>query len=987
MRLIQINLNHCEAAQDLLTQRISEEKIDVAIISEPYKNVQSGTWAIDETGTAAIWACGSFPFQQANTQSAGFVRAKIRGIYFYSCYAPPRWTLEEFQRMLHQLTADAQSNPPVVIAGDFNAWAIEWGSRQSNARGRCLLEAFASLPITLLNHGNGSTFRGAGGSSVIDISFVSESLVARTTWSLSEDFTYSDHQAITMNITQQCERRKEPPNFTGPKWKDSCFDEETFTLMLSSSQMSQDSAEEMAQDLHKAISTACDAAMPRRAPTRGRKPCYWWTEDIRKLRAACFKARRRAQRAQGRPTWCEEQAKFEQLRGDLRNAIKKSKISCFQRISQDADINPFGTAYRVVCKRIRAQKSPELTCATLLRTIVGTLFPHGQPFTSVSSDLRRDITIPAVTTGELLEACAKIGDRKTPGPDGIPNKALKVAIRHNPEVFRTTFQKCLDDRVFPRRWKVQKLVLIPKPNKPPGEPSSYRPICLLDTMGKMLERLICNRLQACVEEKGAISDLQYGFRKGRSTIDAIKKLVDIASDAIEGKRWQGGTKEYCAVVTLDIKNAFNSANWGLIHRALFRMGAPGYLCDLIHNYFTERKLIYASDEGIQLYDITAGVPQGSVLGPLLWNIMYDGVLRLPLPERTTIIGFADDIAIVVVEKSIREIQATANTAIKLVNSWLEEAGLELAAHKTEAVLISSRKIPETFRITVGETAIQSSRTLKYLGVIIDDRLNFKEHVKYAGERAATTQVALSRIMPNIGGPRPLKRRIIQTVSTSIMLYASPIWSRALAEEKTRRNLSTVHRLGAIRVVCGFRTISDEAALVLAGTLPIDILADEMRRTYFRRLENPDQSAIIKTEERQASMGQWQRRWERSTKGRWTFQLLPRIIPWVNRQHGELNFYMTQFMTNHGCFRKYLTRFGHDSSPSCPTCAGVDEDAVHAILICPRFRRPFETEIDPQQLVGEMIESVTKWDETNTFVTEILLELRRLERARTRVGLE
>ena len=286
----------------------------------------------------------------------------------------------------------------------------------------------------------------------------------------------------------------------------------------------------------------------------------------------------------------------------------------------------------------------------MLREIIGTLFPRGRPYTFISRGTEATHTIPEVTGEEVLAACTGIGDRKTPGPDGIPNRALKAAIRLRPDMFARVFHRCFVEGVFPRRWKEQKLVLIPKPGKPPGEPSSYRPICLLDTMGKILERIIYNRLLTCAEARGALSDLQYGFRKGRSTVDAIRRVVDIARDAIEGERWRFGTKEYCAVVTLDVRNAFNSANWGRITRALFNMATPPYLMEILNNYFQDRKVIYLTDEGKQEYIVTASVPRSSVLGPLLWNIMYDGVVRLRLPNGTTIVGFADDIAIVSVAK-------------------------------------------------------------------------------------------------------------------------------------------------------------------------------------------------------------------------------------------------------------------------------------------------------------------------------------------------
>ena len=84
--------------------------------------------------------------------------------------------------------------------------------------------------------------------------------------------------------------------------------------------------------------------------------------------------------------------------------------------------------------------------------------------------------------------------KKAPGPDGIPNVAMKTSVLEFLDMFRTMLQKCLEEGHFPDRWKVQKLVLLPKPEKPPGDPSSYRPICLLDTLAKLLERIILNRL-------------------------------------------------------------------------------------------------------------------------------------------------------------------------------------------------------------------------------------------------------------------------------------------------------------------------------------------------------------------------------------------------------------------------------------------------------------------------------------------------------------
>lgn len=283
-------------------------------------------------------------------------------------------------------------------------------------------------------------------------------------------------------------------------------------------------------------------------------------------------------------------------------------------------------------------------------------------------------------------------------------------------------------------------------------------------MGKILERIIYNRLLKVVEENGALSDQQYGFRKHRSTVDAIKAVVDTSSAAIEGERWSRGTIEYYAGVTLDVKNAFNAACWHFIRLSLAAANTPCYLRRIISSYLSK-----------DTARITAGAPQGSVLGPLLWIEMYDGLLRLKLSKGVKIVGFADDIAIVAVAEHIHEVEVATCEAIIQIRRWLKNAEFKLAEHRTEAVLITGRKNVEYLSIQVEEQTILSKESLKYLGVMLDNRLSYKEHVGFVNKKAARLQTVLSGILPNIGAPK----------------HGS----------------------------------------VLAGMVPIDIFADEMSRVY------------------------------------------------------------------------------------------------------------------------------------------------------------
>lgn len=130
----------------------------------------------------------------------GFLRAKIGDYWIYSCYLAPSLSLPRFEHTLDRIARDASGRQNIVIAGDFNAWSVEWGCPSTNARGRAILEAFAALNIVLLNTGTSNTFSRGGIGSIIDLAFTSSALAMQAKWSLSEVYTASDHLAIVIDI-------------------------------------------------------------------------------------------------------------------------------------------------------------------------------------------------------------------------------------------------------------------------------------------------------------------------------------------------------------------------------------------------------------------------------------------------------------------------------------------------------------------------------------------------------------------------------------------------------------------------------------------------------------------------------------------------------------------------------------------------------------------------------------------------------------------
>ena len=156
------------------------------------------------------------------------------------------------------------------------------------------------------------------------------------------------------------------------------------------------------------------------------------------------------------------------------------------------------------------------------------------------------------------------------------------------------------------------LVLISNGKGDPRLPNSWRPLVLLDTAGKSYEKMLQPRILRAVETAGDLSPRQYGFRRGNSTIDAISSIVRVIENGQTGNYY---SRKITILVTLDVKNAFNSERWSDFMDGLRNFQVPKYLRRIISSYLSDREIIYETAQGIRLRRVTAGAVQGSVLGP------------------------------------------------------------------------------------------------------------------------------------------------------------------------------------------------------------------------------------------------------------------------------------------------------------------------------------------------------------------------------------
>ncbi|GIX76027.1 putative 115 kDa protein in type-1 retrotransposable element R1DM [Caerostris darwini] len=250
------------------------------------------------------------------------------------------------------------------------------------------------------------------------------------------------------------------------------------------------------------------------------------------------------------------------------------------------------------------------------------------------------LEIKSFTEQEIGNVILNIKPNKPPGPDGIPGELVKELFFANKIWFTALLNGLLAVGVFPKEWKRANIIFIPKENKDQSVPAHYRPICLLSSWGKILDKLISNKITYYLEAGNFLNPRQYGFRKRKSTIAAIQNIKSFVEQAAIDK------KMVC-LISLDFKNAFNSVDWSLLRNKIANLPIPHYLIRITLDFLKDRLASY--DNFSILYN--QGIPQRSCFGPILWNIYINDLLNLEFGDEVQIQAFADDIVLMMKERT------------------------------------------------------------------------------------------------------------------------------------------------------------------------------------------------------------------------------------------------------------------------------------------------------------------------------------------------
>lgn len=368
-----------------------------------------------------------------------------------------------------------------------------------------------------------------------------------------------------------------------------------------------------------------------------------------------------------------------------------------------------------------------------------------------------------------------------------------------------SFSECLEGR---NRFHFK------KNNKDPKLPRSYRPITLLSILGKIFERIIKHRIMSGLESQGYFSDNQHGFREEHSTITALSNLREKIKTLLQENK-------YVMAVSLDIEGAFDNVSWIILAEIIDNLPILSYLKSVLKNYLSGRRIGFRFSQGIQWFNLYKGCPQGSCIGPLLWLLVADELLKRMSSAGIDGQAYADDYVLYYGSDTRRSLELAVNDNLEFFSSAFISLKLKVSPEKSLAILFGSNLMESRRPIfKMNNVTIPVVNDIKYLGCIIDSKFSWMKHFDTMKEKIAEYSIRVSKTYCRDGGLRSEFRKIwYSTVIEKRISYAYQVWFQDMNSHNSRK-VTSCQRLGLRTILKTYKNVSNEALCVLTGVPPI-----------------------------------------------------------------------------------------------------------------------------------------------------------------------
>lgn len=772
---------------------------------------------------------------QVNTNQRPFTVSAI--------YCPPRHTIavEEYIAFFES------QGSRFVIGGDWNAKHTVWGSRLITPKGRNLLCAITRQNCEHLSTGE-PTYWPTDPNKIPDLLdfFVLHGITSSYTQIESSFELSSDHSPVIATFSTHVIRTPIRPTLTTKQTNWDSFRtyiEEHINLNLRIKD--QNELDEATQYFTTLIQEAAwystpnsedESSIVENIPLR-----------IRELVTEKRRARSRWQRSRNQ----EDRHIYNRLRRKLHKALTNARNTTFEHYITSLSKDDH-TIWKATKKFKRPQisippirkddgswaKSDPEKAATFAKHLeqVFTPLPNLSPtdneienFLEIPCQL--SLPIKSFSPREVIQEIKNIGMHKAPGYDLITGTILRQLPRKAIVLLTIIYNSMLRLLYYPLMWKFAQIIMIPKPGKPVNEVNSFRPISLLPIPSKLFEKLLMKRIRNDLDLSTIIPEYQFGFRKRHSTIQQTHRIVNKIASSLE-------EKTLCTAVFLDVAQAFDKVwHTGLLYKIKNTLPSPYYL--LLKSYISERHFqIKYNNSYSACYQVKSGVPQGSVLGPLLYLIF---TADLPTTNNTTIATFADDTALVAVNNDPVVASQRLQHHLNLLQHWFSKWKIKINQTKSVQVTFTT-KHKTCPPVTINNIQIPVQSEVKYLGLHLDQKLTWQKHVKTKRQQLNIKLREMSWLMG---------RKSKLSIENKLLLYKcilKPIWTYGIQLWGCTKpsNTKIIQRLQSkvLRLVTNAPWYVSN--VTLHNDLQISFVKDEIHRfstLYYKNILSHENSLI------------------------------------------------------------------------------------------------------------------------------------------------
>lgn len=811
------------------------------------------------------------------------------------------------------------SNDKLLIMTDANARSPTWGDRVPSVRGRAL-ESFLHHNDLIIHNDSffGPTFIKLLKNGNTRCSYIDLTISNRNGENLIENWTMSgrvnaDHRLIGFKLDKLTSEQLFATHRRFD-YRKTDFASLYNTFALTQPNLDETDLDELGNKLMNSIVTAVEAATPEhRAPNRNQSQ-PWYNEQAASTKRRIDVVRlamKRTKSGQFRAELSEVLKRLNQHYKHQCDRLKKNYYELKNKVKSKEDL------YKLIRrgKTVRPETFSTFTTqegkeTNDLEEITDDILNKFVKKSNNEFELQigQGEGLRPTDESELKNLMKKVKNKKSPGYDGIGNGVLKYLIKKNLAYFVALFNLLLSSLVYPKSWKIGKLILLPKPGKKLNSASSLRPITLLPGLGKIFEMLLITRINEKLDDMTYFSESQHGFRAYRSTETATRRLIELMRAARK--------KSYSLLVAVDFSAAFDSIEHRHIYKNLQAAGLGDSELAALKQILTEREVRYEDGHRKRTRKPRVGTPQGSAASPSIWLMgVNDLLVRL---ERIGVglAAYADDISLVIAESNKAHFKKKLDLAMKCIESWSSETGVQLNVNKTQAMWLGRQSYDEP--IGHNGQVFEMKEEIKYLGLILTRSLGWRKHIDYLEEKNKS-QIRLINYVSHLSGSQltiESKRTIYKTVYLPTILYLNEIWAAELSNAQMER-LKKLQRSYLLALSGAYRSTSRVKLMNLLQVLSIE---KELRCQSEGRGRGAEEKATIRTEHMQ-----------RQLSGYDSFYLLPFDPDLVGLLRSKLSIW---FLTGHGPFRTSRGHRGDDKS--CRFCGKGLELPEHLLFDCEKL---------------------------------------------------